>query len=47
MCNCTKNKRVKYVWTSADGKSTVTYATPMAADAKVQRKGGSYQKVAR
>ena len=45
MCNCTKKGRFRYVWTSVDGKSTVTYTTEIAADAKVKRKGGSYQKV--
>lgn len=47
MCGCTKNKRVKFLWTSADGSTSQTYSTEAAANAKVKRKGGSWVKVTR
>lgn len=48
MCNCTKKRRVKFVWTDPDDSArTVEYTTEVAAKAKVTRKGGSYTTVAR
>lgn len=45
-CACNRRKQeVEYVWTSADGLSTITYSSKLQAKAKVQRKGGSYTEV--
>ena len=41
-CSCQKKSRFKFVWT--DGSTEVTYSTEIQAKAKVQRKGGSYEK---
>lgn len=41
-CSCKNRKKATYVWTSADGSTTVTYTTEIEAKAKVLRKGGSY-----
>lgn len=38
---------MKYVWTSADGSQSITYDSLLEARAKVFRKGGSYQPVAK
>lgn len=42
-CACRGRKTQKYVWTSEDGTSTVTYNTEIEAKAKVIRKGGTYK----
>lgn len=48
MCNCTKKRRVKFVWTDPnDSTRTMDYSTEVAAKAKVTRKGGSYVAVTR
>lgn len=41
-CGCKARSTEQYVWTSADGTSTVIYTSEIAAKAKVMRKGGSY-----
>jgi hypothetical protein len=46
-CSCKNRKKFSYVWTSADGSQTVTYTTEIEAKAKVLRKGGTYDTVAR
>lgn len=44
-CACRKKSRFKYVWTSADGETTVEYSDLVVAKAKVKRKGGSFETV--
>jgi len=44
-CSCRNRKKYKYVWSSEDGSSTMTYDTEIQAKAKVMRAGGSYVKV--
>ncbi len=41
-CACKGRNKTKYLWTSADGATTMTYSTELEAKAKVMRKGGSY-----
>ena len=43
-CACSKSRlRQKFLWTSADGSSSVVYNSEVEAKAKVIRKGGSYE----
>jgi hypothetical protein len=42
-CACKGRKSTKYVWTSDDGSSSVTYPSEIQAKAKVLRVGGSYK----
>lgn len=42
-CACNKRKAQKFVWTSEDGKTSVTYGNELIVKAKVRRQGGSYK----
>lgn len=42
-CACKGRSTTKYVWTSADGSTSITYNTEIEAKAKMIRKGGSYK----
>lgn len=46
-CACKKNVNKIFVWTSLDGTQTQEYPTEVQAKAKVIRKGGSYEPVAK
>ena len=39
-----KTENTRFVWTSADGKESRTYATKIEAAKKTQRRGGSWEK---
>lgn len=45
-CGCRPSGEV-YVWTSANGKSTIEYTSLLVAKAKVHRVGGSYKTVSK
>jgi hypothetical protein len=38
-----KNKTESYTWTSADGRTSLSFRTEVEAKAKVARAGGSYK----
>jgi hypothetical protein len=42
VCSCKKKSKQQFVWTAADGETTVTYNTEIEAKAKVLRRGGTY-----
>jgi hypothetical protein len=44
-CACKGRSKSKFLWTSGDGATKVTYDTEIEAKAKVLRKGGSYEPV--
>lgn len=41
-CSCRGRNNYTYVWTSADGQTTMTYESEIQAKAKVLRVGGTY-----